>query len=99
MPNNSVSGTQDMPSSTWKPSNVRHIGMSISVAVIVYCFLYFIVLQNLVITNQALAENFNQTHNVIMMQDAMRADMKKEGIKTQESDKVRNIISPSKTVF
>lgn len=89
--------TGDSTMSSWLSRNIRHIGMTLSIAVIVYCFLYFIVLHNLIAMNTRTQEYVVRTEYIELKQDAMINDMKKGGIKTKsidETDKILDVSAP-----
>lgn len=83
---------------SWFRRNIRHIAMTLSISVIVYCFLYFVVLNNLVVMNARTEQFAVKTEYIQLKQDAMIKDMKKSGIKLHAVNNANSIIETSTTI-
>lgn len=82
----------------WFKKNCRHIAMTLSVSIIVYFFLYFVLLQNIEKTQIAAVEAAIIAQHLELKQDAMIIDMQKEGLDLNKLKNVTEQISSSTIV-
>ena len=93
--NNPPSGGFNLITSIRK--NARHIALTLSIAVIVYFILYFVLLQTFVKQQSYITESVQRTEYVELKQDAMIKDLRKQGLETKTLDKA--IKQASKTLI